>query len=71
MKRKIATPDQARQILFRCGADTGEDFAALPSRTVQQLLEWADVCRYRAPKNANGSRGRYFFAYLQRLANRH
>jgi len=28
------------------------------------------LCGYREPKNANGSKARYFFAILQRYANK-
>lgn len=49
---------------------TGEPFHALPGRTVRHLLEYADLVKYRKPKNANGSRARYFYEYLQRRAAR-
>lgn len=42
------------------------NFYALPASKVDALLEVADAVGYRKPKNANGSRGRYFFAKLQR-----
>jgi hypothetical protein len=48
----------------------GENFFVLPSSKVSELLDVADEYKYRKPKNANGSRGRYFHAYLQRLCNR-
>lgn len=44
------------------------DFHQLTSSQVDQLLEEADRVRYRKPKNANGSRARYFHALLQRRA---
>jgi hypothetical protein len=56
----------ARSILVRCNARGS--FHALPSSTVDALLTEADRVKYRRPKNANGSRGRYFHAYLQRRA---
>lgn len=59
----------ASDILSRVGADRDTDFHTLPSRQVDRLLEFADLYKYRKPKNANGSRGRYFFAYLQRQRN--
>lgn len=43
-------------------------FHALPASTVDALLVEADKFKYRRPANANGSRGRYFHAYLQRRA---
>lgn len=45
-------------------------FHALPSATVDKLLGAADAAGYRAPRNANGSRGRYFYAALCREADR-
>ncbi len=47
-----------------------EDFFTLPSSTVCQILAAADERHYRKPKNANGSRGRYFYAYLNRALDR-
>lgn len=42
------------------------DFFALSQSQVEALLAEADRIGYRRPKNANGSRGRYFFAAVQR-----
>jgi hypothetical protein len=56
----------ALDILNRCNAKG--NFFALPSSTVDALLAEADRVKYRRPKNANGSRGRYFHAYLSRRA---
>jgi hypothetical protein len=73
-KRKKATKNpktrlgayEARAIL----AKLDDDFHALSSAQVERLLQEADRVGYRKPKNASGSRGRYFFAYLQRLASK-
>jgi len=46
------------------------DFYTLSSAEVEKLLEQADREKYRKPKNANGSRARYFYAKLEREANR-
>lgn len=62
----MLAPSRAKEILIRCNA-VG-DFYTLSSIVVDALLAEADVMRYRAPKNANGSRGRYFHAYLERRA---
>lgn len=56
----------ARQILIKCQAQG--DFHRLPSTTVEQLLDYAEEHKYRKPRNANGSRGRYFHALLVRRA---
>ena len=60
--------DDARNILINCGVRISDDFHALPSDKVAALLAWADKWHYRKPRNANGSRARYFHDYLQRLA---
>lgn len=60
--------ETARNILWACGVNVGEDFHTLPSSIVSDLLESADRYGYRKPRNANGSRGRYFHDMLQRRA---
>lgn len=60
----------AREILARCHVARDANFHALDAGTVESLLEFADLYKYRKPKNANGSRGRYWTAYLQRVARR-
>lgn len=74
MSRRPFDPEQpttnARKILADCGISLSSDFFTLAGSQVCRLLEWADTVRYRKPKNANGSRGRYYHAKLQREANR-
>lgn len=64
----------AREILRACNIDpTGDqDFYTLRASQVDALLEHADRERYQKPRDANGSRGRYYYARLQRFirANR-
>ena len=60
----------ALNILQLAGVPKGEDFHRLSSGQVESLLEFADLHKYRKPKNANGSRGRYFHAYIERAASR-
>lgn len=43
-------------------------FHALPSDVVLRIADAARAYGYREPKNANGSRARYFYAYLTRAA---
>lgn len=62
------TSYQAREILARCNA-RDVDFHTLSSEQVEMLLASADAVKYRKPRNANGSRGRYFHAMLQRRAS--
>jgi hypothetical protein len=53
--------------------DSRLDFHTLPSWAVDRLLKYADTWKpggYRKPKNANGSRARYFHQYLLRLEAR-
>jgi len=47
-----------------------KDFFTLTHAEVQCVIDAADEVKYRKPKNANGSRGRYFFAAMQRAARR-
>jgi len=61
-------PQTAREILRNCHA-TG-DFHSLGTEAVDRLLAHADAMKYRRPKNANGSRARYFHAWLTRVAAR-
>lgn len=58
----------SRAILKACGVPIGADFFTLSSSQVCALLEYAKG--YRKPKNANGSKGRYWHAKLQREAQR-
>ncbi len=66
MARKRLDRSRACDILASTGAGRG-DFHALSSTIVDRLLDEAKRAGYRKPKNANGSRGRYFHAYLSRL----
>lgn len=61
---------QAQAILDAANIPLGQDFYILDASQVEALLVEADRLKYRKPKNANGSRGRYFYAYLVRLARR-
>ena len=60
--------ESAAQTLARLGVPLGGDFHALPGDKVFALLEEAKVQKYRLPKGANGSLGRYFHDRLQRKA---
>lgn len=63
--------NNARRVLADCGIDYAIDreFFVLRPSQVQALLDHPATRAYRKPKNANGSRGRYLFAYLSRRAN--
>ena len=61
---------EARLMLQQCDINLGADFHALTGDKVTALLSRADFYRYRAPKNANGSRARYFHDFLQRKARK-
>lgn len=60
----------ALRVLDMCGIPLGVDFHMLRCDQVERLVEQADIRRYRKPKNANGSRGRYFHDLMQRRARR-
>lgn len=64
------TPDRARELAGKYGIPLDSQFHALPSAVVESILAAADEYRYRAPRNANGSRARYFHALLCRTASR-
>lgn len=67
-KPLLLTSRDARSILSRCGINPDCDYGDLPSAKVNALGEFAISYRYQKPKGASGSRGRYFHAYLTRLA---
>jgi len=52
------------------GVSIETDFHALPLSAASELSALADYCGYKRPKNANGSKARYFWAYLQRVNKR-
>jgi len=52
------------------GIDLRRDFFTLSAGDVESVIEAANAHKYRKPRNANGSRARYFFAFLQRAANK-
>lgn len=62
------TKTEAREIANRFGFRLDADFHALPSSEVERIIAAADERKYRQPKNANGSRARYFHEYLRRAA---
>lgn len=59
---------EARDILRDCGISERGDFHKLDSDAVAKIVAAADLHGYRAPTNANGSRARYYHAYLTRRA---
>lgn len=64
------TRDEAHDVLQRCKIVAGANFFTLSAREVSALLREADKVKYRQPKNANGSRGRYFYARVCRALDR-
>jgi hypothetical protein len=57
----------ARDLAEKQGINFKKDFFTLRSSEVETLLAIAKLNGYRKPANANGSKGRYFYAYLQRV----
>ena len=67
MAGKRITIEEARKLARKAGWNLSEDFHGQGSGSmVSDLLAIATLKGYRKPKNANGSKARYFFAYLQR-----
>jgi hypothetical protein len=64
------TRETAEDILTRCYLIAKPDFFTLSSSDVDSLLREANAVKYRRPKSANGSRARYFYAYVLRAANK-
>ena len=60
------TYEQAKQLIDCHRIPLNQDFHALPSGIVASIILAADAYRYRVPADANGSRARYFHAFLQR-----
>ena len=67
-RHKAAYGLNARAILAGLRIDPAQDFHELSAAQVDGLLKEADRERYRKPRHANGSRGRYYYARLQRHA---
>ncbi len=61
---------RAIRVLQMSNVPIGANFYALTVDQIMSLLAFADELKYRRPKNANGSRGRYFHEYMQRRARR-
>lgn len=64
------TTEQATNVLRYVGAETSTDFHTLSATAVDNLIAFANDFKYRRPRNANGSRARYFFAFVCRVARR-
>lgn len=62
--------NEAFTLAMQYGFPINEDFHRLTTDQVAGVIAAADFRRYRAPKNANGSRARYFHAYLRRVSER-
>lgn len=60
----------ATNLAHRFSVPLEKDVCTLTFAEVDRVLAAADEHKYRKPKNANGSRGRYFFCAMQRAARR-
>ena len=67
-KHKEAWRVHAQQELKWCRIPLGEDFHCLTTAQKDALEQAADRVRYQRPRNANGSRLRYYHDLLQRRA---
>ena len=61
--------EHARKLFKLLCIEAGQDFHTLTLRQVWELLVEADKVKYRKPKNAIGSRARYFYAKLLKDAH--
>jgi hypothetical protein len=61
---------EARGIASVYGFNPLEDWHAMSSGSKDAVLRAADSRNYKAPKNANGSRGRCFAQYIRRVIER-
>lgn len=68
-KHKDGIRQSAAIALHLMNIGIGQDFHTLSSLQVDLLLAEADRVRYQKPKNANGSKARYFHDRLQRQAS--
>jgi hypothetical protein len=59
---------ESKQLADSFNIPLHKDFHGLGSDVVESIIRAADFHRYRKPPNANGSRARYFYAYLCRSA---
>lgn len=64
-KKKISHCD-AKAMLQKQGIDFSQDFHALRSGDVSQIVDAARASGYRKSKTAPGSRGRMYYQLLQR-----
>lgn len=64
------TRTESLDLATRYGIPLGEDFHTLRSEVVDRVIAAADEWKYRKPATANGSRGRYFYALLNRAAGK-
>lgn len=62
------TKAEATELAARHSIPLDADFFSLSWDTVERVKHAADERKYRAPKDANGSRARYFHEYLRRAA---
>lgn len=67
-RHKESRRTNARATLALLNLNSSQDFHTLSPSQVDRILEEADRVRYQKPRNANGSRGRYFFQKLCREA---
>ena len=61
------TKHDATNLARRFGFPLGADFHSLSSGVVDAITHAADEWKYKKPRSANGSRARYFYAYLNRV----
>ena len=68
--KSYMTRGEAIMLAHIHGFDWRVDWHAMRSDAKEAVLRAADQIGYRKPRNANGSRGRCFAAYVKRAAER-
>ncbi len=71
MPKATISKFEAYELAKKGGINFKKDFYQQSSFGVSELVAIAKLAGYRKPITANGSTGRYFFAHLERLKNKH
>ena len=62
--------DSKVRFAYKQGEEAIDSDVSMTSDQKERIIAAADAWKYRKPKNANGSRGRHFAAYLRRTLER-
>jgi hypothetical protein len=70
MAKPRLTREYAKTLAMNFNFPLGLDFHVLSNRMVLGIIDAANDYGYKKPSKANGSRARYFYAYLNRVARK-